>query len=253
MGSIRDGKMLLVLKVELGNGRTGAIEVRQGDSFRELALQFCDTYKLDALTVAEPLVSHIADSVREITAAKARAEQESPARSSSPSPERIPPSIPPSLPKPTSGPRRMDGKIAEALRRDLERERERRMKELQAEAGMRRKEGGVGEGQQWQRRARPSFEYGTDPPPNSQHYADQQAGAAEVQRPASARGHGAELKQYRHWMNENCSVAAGERMYSEAMRKIAERRQSVCSHVELATSHCKYGREDRALPIVPDG
>jgi len=28
-------------------------------------------------------------------------------------------------------------------------------------------------------------------------------------------------------MDENCSVAAGERMYSDAMRKIAERRQSV--------------------------
>jgi hypothetical protein len=35
-------------------------------------------------------------------------------------------------------------------------------------------------------------------------------------------------------MNENCSVVAGERMYSDAMRKIAERRQSVSMLVESA-------------------
>jgi hypothetical protein len=35
-------------------------------------------------------------------------------------------------------------------------------------------------------------------------------------------------------MNENCSVAAGERMYSEAMRKIAERRHLVYLHVSLS-------------------
>ncbi len=228
--------LLLVLKVELGNGSIGAIEVREGASIRQLALQFCATHKLDAKAVAEPLEAHIAKNVREITQGRAQSQRDrrdrrEGERSPSPPPDSAGPSSS-SPASPASGRRRMDSKIAEALRRDLQRERERRMKELQAEAGM-HGDGSDRGGGHARQPPKPSRAFGADPPestslaqppPEAAHDTNERHTA---HRPSSARGLGPELRQYRHWMNENCSVAAGERMYGEAMKKIAERRQSV--------------------------
>jgi hypothetical protein len=248
---MEEGLLLLVLKVELGNGSTGAIEVREGASIRQLALQFCATHNLDAQAVADPLVAHIAKNVREITQGRDERQRDRWAgeRSLSPPPDSAGPSSS-SPASPASGRRRMDSKIAEALRRDLQRERERRMKELQAEARM-QGNGSDRSGEHARQPPRPSRAFGADPPkstsgaqqpPEAAHDIDakrmdprQRAyppssadeGRHTAHRPSSARGHGLELTQYRQWMNEHCSVAAGERMYSEAMKKIAERRQSV--------------------------
>ena len=49
------GKLLLVLKVELGDGKTGTIEVFQGQNLRELVLDFCAEHALDAGKVADAL------------------------------------------------------------------------------------------------------------------------------------------------------------------------------------------------------
>ena len=52
------GKVLLVLKVEL-DGKTGEIELRQGQNLRKLALDFCAEHALDPGKVADPLEMHL--------------------------------------------------------------------------------------------------------------------------------------------------------------------------------------------------
>jgi hypothetical protein len=52
------GKVLLVLKVEL-DGKTGEIELRQGQNLRKLALDFCAEHALDPGKVADPLETHL--------------------------------------------------------------------------------------------------------------------------------------------------------------------------------------------------
>jgi hypothetical protein len=67
-GAEGHGKLLLVLQVELGGGRTGAIEVREGHSLRELALDFCVAHALDPARVADSLERHLQRKMAELLA-----------------------------------------------------------------------------------------------------------------------------------------------------------------------------------------
>jgi hypothetical protein len=69
------GKLLLVLQVELGGGRTGAIEVREGHTLRELALDFCVAHALDPARVADSLERHLQRKMAELQALEAERER----------------------------------------------------------------------------------------------------------------------------------------------------------------------------------
>ena len=68
------GKLLLVLQVELGGGLTGAIEVREGHTLRELALDFCVAHALDPARVADSLERHLQRKMAELQALEAERE-----------------------------------------------------------------------------------------------------------------------------------------------------------------------------------
>lgn len=215
----------------------------------ECATSTCSGKHLNACST-DPLVAHLQNNVDEIRkpkAADARASDDAHSgRSSSSSqekdrePSRDFDSYHSSNLRPRSA---IDPKMAEAFRRDLERERARRMKEIeQAVAAKRASASARGKNTVdrsfWQqRRAQLSRSFGSVSPPREKsagrrimkHRAE---AASPPRRPASVRS--ARGPHLRQWMNEHCSVAAGERMYSEAMRKIAERRHSV---VRAAMDH----------------
>jgi hypothetical protein len=60
------GKLLLVLKVELGGGKTGTIKVRKGQNVRQLALHFCAEHALDTGKVADALEKHLQSKLKEL-------------------------------------------------------------------------------------------------------------------------------------------------------------------------------------------
>jgi hypothetical protein len=60
------GKLLLVLKVELGEGKTGTIKVRKGQNVRQLALHFCALHALDTGKVADALEKHLQSKLKEL-------------------------------------------------------------------------------------------------------------------------------------------------------------------------------------------
>ena len=49
----------MVVKVELGGGKTGAIEVRKEQNLHELALNFCSENALEVDNFADPLEKHL--------------------------------------------------------------------------------------------------------------------------------------------------------------------------------------------------
>jgi len=111
-------------------------QVRQGQDLQQLAVQFCATHGLDAASVVKPLVAHIQNNLHDIMAAKREgatallaANKSNSERSASTSPDK---SDDPSSSEFAASSQRggMDKNVADAHRRDLERERERRMKQL---------------------------------------------------------------------------------------------------------------------------
>jgi hypothetical protein len=133
-GTARHGKLLLILKVELGNGQTGAIEVRQGQSLQHLVLAFCHKHGLDVDAVAEPLVEHLEDNLRDILEAKKIGTSGDTSRhsSSSPAAPNKDDASHSSLSPQGSDARlrsAMDRKMMESYRRDLEKEHEPCVKE----------------------------------------------------------------------------------------------------------------------------
>jgi len=119
-------------------------QVRQGQDLQQLAVQFCTTHGLDAASVVKPLVAHIQDNLHDIMAAKREgatallpASESNSERSASSSPDK---SDDPSSSEFAAYSQRggMDKKVADAHRRDLEREREHRMKQLREVAIARR-------------------------------------------------------------------------------------------------------------------
>jgi hypothetical protein len=54
------------LKVELGGGKTGVIEVREGQNLRSLALDCCAEHGLQADKAAEPLEKHLQRKMAEL-------------------------------------------------------------------------------------------------------------------------------------------------------------------------------------------
>jgi len=129
------GKLLLVLNVELGDGKTGTIEVRHGQNLRELALDFCAEHRLDADKVVDPLQKHLQSNVFDIlrTRQPAAAASIQSERSSSISPE----AENNSHSEPLDDKAAMDDKVARDLRKDLDEMRERRMKEIQVAVAQR--------------------------------------------------------------------------------------------------------------------
>ena len=144
------GKLLLVLNVELGDGKTGSIEVRHGHNLRELALDFCAEHRLDVDKVVGPLQKHLQSNVFDIlrTRQPAAAASIQSERSSSISPEaennsHSEPLVSHDYPGSTMDDSTvddkvaMDDKVARAFRKDLDEMRERRMKEIQVAVAQR--------------------------------------------------------------------------------------------------------------------
>jgi len=225
------GRLLLVLKVELGNGTTGAIEVgsavllagvgdsragaadvraraccrqvRQGQDLRQLALVFCETHGLDPETVAGPLLAHLQRNVGESAPAEARERAagavsgEDSSRSSSPSLSATEADHARASARRSSfadsRPRSaMDPRMLETFYRDLERERERRMNALREDAKRHSVNGSA-----WQqRRAQPTSAAGRRDASKSPRTLRGRAEAAlpregKDERPVSARVRGA--------------------------------------------------------------
>jgi hypothetical protein len=135
------GKLLLVLNVELGDGKTGTIEVRHGQNLRELALDFCAEHRLDVDKVVGPLQKHLQSNVFDILRSRQPAAYIQSERSSSISPEaennsHSEPLVSHDYPG-TMDDSTMDDKVARAFRKDLDEMRERRMKEIQVAVAQR--------------------------------------------------------------------------------------------------------------------
>ena len=260
---VGDGKLLLVLRVELGDGKAGHVEVRQGQNLAELALDFCHTHGLDASSVAGPLTAHLESNVNDI--ARQADAASAPAASSPPPGGR--PSPPhngrqPGADRQTIRPRSaMDPRAAEAYRSDLELERQRRIRELEAVAAeLRALDSSHAKERPFLQQGRPqtsaaygawqdssSLDLGTSKGSPTKAMTRRPGGTAGPQsvRPVSAKEEG-------NGRNGNgISVVAGERMYSQAMRKISQDRQSVVRAAMEQVASSK--RKSRAAgPQHPD-
>ena len=53
-------KPMLIMNIEIGDGRKGRLDIRQGDDCDELAARFCETHSLPAQRVLKQLSQHIA-------------------------------------------------------------------------------------------------------------------------------------------------------------------------------------------------
>jgi hypothetical protein len=56
----RHQKPMLIMNIEIGDGRTGRLDISQGDDCDELAARFCETHNLPAQRVLKQLSQHIA-------------------------------------------------------------------------------------------------------------------------------------------------------------------------------------------------
>ena len=260
---VGDGKLLLVLRVELGDGKAGHVEVRQGQVMAELALDFCHTHGLDASSVAGPLTAHLERNVNDI-ARQADAASAPAASSPPPGGQPSPPhnGRQPGADRQTIRPRSaMDPRAAEAYRSDLELERQRRIRELEAVAAeLRALDSSHAKERSFLQQGRPqtsaaygawqdssSLDLGTSKGSHTKAMTRRPGGTAGPQsvRPVSAKEEG-------NGKNGNgISVVAGERMYSQAMRKISQDRQSVVRAAMEQVASSK--RKSRAAgPQHPD-